>query len=159
MSNLRWGLGIRHDHPKESVARDTILEAARRCYARHGLSVTGDDIATEAKISRPTMYHYFDGVEKIRMSVVRNIWRQLKPEHGSAVEWANALRAMKEFRLGLLCLSMGPLFADLETAVLCEVQSVQEEAVARLLLSYLKIDALTGDPLPVFEALLMSVPG
>ena len=153
MNNLRWGLNTRHHHLSEDVARGALLEAARRCYARHGMGVTCTMIAEEAKVTRPTIYRYFESAEHIRMQLVKKIWLSMKPPSGSPIAWIDTLRMVKEFRLGTLCLTIGPLFTDLETAVLCDVQTVQEEAIARLFLSYLKIDALTGDPLPVFNAL------
>jgi AcrR family transcriptional regulator len=154
MNNLRWGLGIRHNNPTKEVARQTIIEAARRCYARNGLHVTGTDVGNEAKVTRQTVYLYFESIDKLREQVVRNIWLSLKPEQGLAIEWVDTLRVVKAFRLGPLPLSIGPLFTDLETVVLCGVKTVQEEAVARLFLSYLKIDALVGDPLPIFHKIL-----
>jgi AcrR family transcriptional regulator len=160
MNNLRWGLNTRHNNPTREVARQTIIEAARRCYARNGLHVTGTDVGNEAKVTRQTVYLYFESMELIRTEVVRGIWQTLKPQHGSAIEWVDALRAVKAFRLGPIPLSIGPLYTDLETVMLMpsEVNTVQDEAIARLFLSYLKIDALTGDPLPVFTVLTAGTP-
>lgn len=154
MNNRRWGLGIRHHESTGEVARQAVLEAARRCYVRHGMGVTCTMIADEAKIARPTVYRYFESAEQIRMQLVKRIWLPMKPPSGSAIAWIDTLRLVKEFRLGTLCLTIGPLYTDLETVVLCGAETVQDEAVARLFLSYLKIDALTGDPLPVFSLLL-----
>jgi AcrR family transcriptional regulator len=154
MSGQRWGLSTRFHHKDETFAKGVIVEAARRCYVRNGLHVTGADVGNEAKVTRQTVYKYFDSIEQVRILVVKDIWLSLKPQQGLAIEWVDALQAVKAFRLGPLPLSIGPLFTDLETVVLCEVQTVQEEAIARLFLSYLKIDALTGDPLPVFHKIL-----
>jgi AcrR family transcriptional regulator len=41
-------------------ARERILAAAERCIARHGIrKTTMDDIASEAGLSRPSVYRYF----------------------------------------------------------------------------------------------------
>ena len=43
-------------------ARDRLLEATYRCVARYGLAkTTVDDIAREARMSRPTVYRHFPG--------------------------------------------------------------------------------------------------
>ena len=45
-----------------SPSRERLLEAAYRCVARYGLAkTTVDDIAREAKLSRPTVYRQFPG--------------------------------------------------------------------------------------------------
>lgn len=50
--------------PGDTRAR--IVEAARRCFDRHGFAKTRmDDIAREAGTSRPTIYNYFAGKEEI----------------------------------------------------------------------------------------------
>jgi AcrR family transcriptional regulator len=56
---LRWG----DDAPEDSdAARARILNAAETCFARFGvLKTTVEDIAKLAKVSRATVYRYFDG--------------------------------------------------------------------------------------------------
>ena len=44
------------------ASRERLLEAAYRCVARYGIAkTTVDDIAREAKVSRPTIYRQFPG--------------------------------------------------------------------------------------------------
>ena len=48
--------------PSTLGQRERLLEAAYRCVARYGMAKTGmDDVAREAKLSRPTVYRHFPG--------------------------------------------------------------------------------------------------
>jgi AcrR family transcriptional regulator len=56
----RWGGKERLDN--EDDARERLLNAAEVCFERFGLRrTTIDDVAREAKVSRSTVYRYFDG--------------------------------------------------------------------------------------------------
>jgi AcrR family transcriptional regulator len=56
----RWGSNERVDD--EGDARERLLNAAEVCFERFGLRrTTIDDVAREAKVSRSTVYRYFDG--------------------------------------------------------------------------------------------------
>lgn len=56
----RWGSNERVDD--ELDARERLLDAAEACFERFGLRrTTIDDVAREAKVSRSTVYRYFDG--------------------------------------------------------------------------------------------------
>jgi AcrR family transcriptional regulator len=56
----RWGSKERVDN--EQDARERLLNAAEICFERYGLRrTTIDDVAREAKVSRSTVYRYFDG--------------------------------------------------------------------------------------------------
>jgi AcrR family transcriptional regulator len=56
----RWGTKERLDN--EEDARERLLNAAEVCFERFGLRrTTIDDVAREAKVSRSTVYRYFDG--------------------------------------------------------------------------------------------------
>jgi AcrR family transcriptional regulator len=56
----RWGSQERVDN--EEDARQRLVDAAERCFERLGLQrTTIDDVAREAKVSRSTVYRYFDG--------------------------------------------------------------------------------------------------
>jgi AcrR family transcriptional regulator len=56
----RWGGKERLDNGDD--ARERLLNAAERCFERFGLRrTTVDDVAREAKVSRSTVYRYFDG--------------------------------------------------------------------------------------------------
>ena len=56
----RWGSKERVDN--EDDARERLLNAAETCFERFGLRrTTIDDVAREAKVSRSTVYRYFDG--------------------------------------------------------------------------------------------------
>jgi AcrR family transcriptional regulator len=155
MKDLRWGEGQKKRHAASEIqaCREAIITAATACYERLGLETTSTDIAAEAKITRQTVYKYFDGQQQLRLSVVDRIWRGLRPEQGSAEEWLESLRRAREYRLGQLTLS-DDLFPDIQTVVLVSVKSVRDEGCARLFLSYLQIESLTGSPLPLFQAIL-----
>ena len=56
----RWGGKERVDD--EGDARERLVDAAQVCFERLGVRrTTIDDIAREAKVSRSTVYRYFDG--------------------------------------------------------------------------------------------------
>ena len=56
----RWGDKKRVDD--EDAAREKLLDAAEECFARFGLSRTSiEDVARQAKVSRSTVYRYFEG--------------------------------------------------------------------------------------------------
>jgi AcrR family transcriptional regulator len=54
------------------AARARLLDAAARCIARDGLSATSiASVATEASVSRPTVYRYFDDRDELIRSTMR----------------------------------------------------------------------------------------
>ena len=68
MTELRWG-----DQVPAGVeaARQRLLDAAEACIDRYGLAkTTVEDIATEAKVSRATIYRYFDNRDELVLAVV-----------------------------------------------------------------------------------------
>jgi len=51
---------------------DRILDAARRCVDRWGMNkLTIDDVATEANVSRATLYRIFPGGKDIMFDALR----------------------------------------------------------------------------------------
>jgi AcrR family transcriptional regulator len=55
----RWGS---KERLANEDARERLLNAAEACFERYGLRrTTIDDVAREAKVSRSTVYRYFDG--------------------------------------------------------------------------------------------------
>jgi len=51
--------------------QDEIIEAARRCFARHGFAKTTlDDIARTVGMKAGSLYHYYDGKEAIFRDVI-----------------------------------------------------------------------------------------
>jgi AcrR family transcriptional regulator len=97
-SSLRWG----EDAPETiDEARERIVDAAERCIERFGASKTTiEDVASEARISRATVYRYFANRDEIMLAVLarafdrtehrilRAVWR---PRAAKAAEmsWAN----------------------------------------------------------------------
>lgn len=56
----RWGDKTRLD--SDEAARERLLDAAESCFERFGLrKTTIEDVAREAKVSRSTVYRYFEG--------------------------------------------------------------------------------------------------
>lgn len=59
MQQLRWGADAPEDVPE---ARSRIIDAAEVCFGRIGIAkTTVEDVARQAKVSRATVYRYFDG--------------------------------------------------------------------------------------------------
>ena len=56
----RWGGKKRVDD--EDAARERLLDAAEECFSQFGASKTSiEDVARQAKVSRSTVYRYFEG--------------------------------------------------------------------------------------------------
>jgi AcrR family transcriptional regulator len=59
-SERRWGDKKRVDD--EDAARERLVDAAEECFSRFGASRTSiEDVARQAKVSRSTVYRYFEG--------------------------------------------------------------------------------------------------
>ncbi|MGZ4680956.1 MAG: TetR/AcrR family transcriptional regulator [Acidimicrobiales bacterium] len=68
MPTLRWGDEVPAD---VNAARERLLDAAESCIDRFGLAkTTVEDIANEAKVSRATIYRYFDNRDELVLAVV-----------------------------------------------------------------------------------------
>ncbi|MDB6060088.1 MAG: TetR/AcrR family transcriptional regulator [Verrucomicrobiaceae bacterium] len=68
MTAIRWGDGRRAD---SDFAREQILDAACSCYAANTIYKTSmDNIAREAKISRTTIYRYFENRDEVLTGVL-----------------------------------------------------------------------------------------
>lgn len=68
MAKLRWG----EDAPNDaSAAQSRLLDAAERCFTRFGvMKTTVEDVANEARVSRATVYRYFDGRDALVLGVL-----------------------------------------------------------------------------------------
>lgn len=68
MTKLRWGA----DAPNStSAARERLIDAAEACFHRYGvMKTTVEDVAATAKVSRATVYRYFDGRDAIILAVL-----------------------------------------------------------------------------------------
>lgn len=67
-SELRWGANAPEDL---DGARSRLIDASERTFARLGIArSTVEEIAKEAKVSRATVYRYFDGREELVLGVV-----------------------------------------------------------------------------------------
>lgn len=72
---LRWGEGRRVD---SDFAREQILDAAMRCYQKNTFNKTRmEHIAREAKVSRTTIYRYFESRDDVLIGVVLRALREL----------------------------------------------------------------------------------
>ncbi len=75
MTRLRWG----DDAPEDTTAaRERLIDAAERCIDRFGLSKTTlEDVASEAHVSRATIYRYFGNRDELVLEVLlRELDRQ-----------------------------------------------------------------------------------
>lgn len=68
MARLRWG----EDTPVDpSDARRRLLDAAETCFAHFGvMKTTVEDVAAEARVSRATVYRYFEGRDELILGVL-----------------------------------------------------------------------------------------
>lgn len=69
---------MRNPTDPEMTRKDEILDAARRCFARHGYAKTTlDDIAQAVGIKAGSLYHYYDGKEAIFRDVITSEGREM----------------------------------------------------------------------------------
>lgn len=74
-SAVRWGDGRRAD---TDFAREQILDAAWRCYNANTIYKTSmEHIAREAKVSRTTVYRYFENRDEVLTGVMMRALHQL----------------------------------------------------------------------------------
>lgn len=68
MARLRWG----EDSPSDpSDARRRLLDAAEACFSHYGvMKTTVEDVAARARVSRATVYRYFDGRDDLILGVL-----------------------------------------------------------------------------------------
>jgi len=68
VTKLRWGADAPND---SSAARERLIDAAEACFHRYGvMKTTVEDVAATAKVSRATVYRYFDGRDAIILAVL-----------------------------------------------------------------------------------------
>jgi AcrR family transcriptional regulator len=68
VADLRWGEDVPAD---VSDARRRLLDAAEACFAHYGVAkTTVEDVAAKAKVSRATVYRYFDGRDDLLLGVL-----------------------------------------------------------------------------------------
>lgn len=102
LTTIRWGAGRRAD---SDFAREQILDAALRCYQEKTAQKTRmEHIAREAKVSRTTIYRYFQNRDEVLTGVVlRGLHalveeaRDRIPEHASFADFlVEALASLAE---------------------------------------------------------------
>lgn len=125
MTALRWGAEAPAD---ASAARERIIDAAEACFQRYGVTKTTiEDVATNAKVSRATIYRYFDGRDDIILAaLLREASRFLErlderlaiqPDFQSAIV-AGVISTVKAVRADeILALLFSPESAGLAGAV------------------------------------------
>jgi AcrR family transcriptional regulator len=79
------------DPPQRAAARQRLLEATLRCVVRDGLAATGiSSVASEAGVSRPTVYRYFEDRHGLIQATLLHAGRSL------AADLARHLRSLGE---------------------------------------------------------------
>lgn len=126
-SATRWGDGRRAD---SDFAREQILDAAWRCYQRAGVAkTTVEHVAREAKVSRTTVYRYFQNRDEVLTGVlVREIAVLLNVLH-SRVE------AVEGFGEYLVEAMAGIAELVPQSAVFQQMQREETAVAARLCIS------------------------
>lgn len=112
-AGVRWGDGRRAD---SDFARDQILDAAWRCYQQLSVQKTRmEHIAREAKVSRTTVYRYFQSRDEVLTGVVL---RALQDMIDLVQQRAEATASFAEFLIETVASSIeqlprSPVFAVL----------------------------------------------
>lgn len=130
---LRWGDGRRVD---SDFAREQILDAAMRCYQQNTFNKTRmEHIAREAKVSRTTIYRYFESRDDVLIGVVLRSLRELMELISERVE---PLQTFAEFTVETIAITVDhvpqlPLFKVLmheATEVISRVHIGNDEIFA-----------------------------
>ena len=89
MTRLRWGDSAPSG---AAAARDRLVDAAEACIDRFGVGKTTlDDVATEARVSRATVYRYFQNRDELVLEVDPGEFPEdLNPEIGQQLGYLNA---------------------------------------------------------------------
>lgn len=89
MAKLRWG----SEGPADSTeARRRLIDAAERCFDRFGvMKTTVEDVADEAKVSRATVYRYFEGRDELILAVLMRHANSFLAQLGRRIERAGTL--------------------------------------------------------------------
>jgi AcrR family transcriptional regulator len=164
------------DSPLRHAATERLLDAAARCIERDGLSVTSiASVATEAGVSRPTVYRYFDDRHALLMATLLREGRDLASRtaaHLRDVESA-ADMVVEAVLFVLNQVPHEPLWAEVWTSTLLDASMLDEftqpqaiaiarEALDRLerLADWKEADALEGIEIALrFALTLLIAPG
>jgi AcrR family transcriptional regulator len=101
MPRLRWGADV-PGGPSE--ARDRLLDAAQQCFGQFGVAkTTVEDVAAEARVSRATIYRYFQNREELLLAVlIREGARFMEGLTRSIAEDADPAEALVETALATI---------------------------------------------------------
>ena len=96
-----------------------ILEAALALFAEKGFAATRmDDIAERARVSKGTIYLYFDGKEAVFRALVREM---LVPRLNQAADFAREHRGSVADLLALILRTLGHFIATSDRVVLPKI--------------------------------------
>lgn len=120
----------------DGEARRRIMEAAVRCVQRFGVAKTSlADIAGEAGVTRPTVYSYFGGRDRVLHAAMLHAARDLSQRLAEHVRGfadpreqvvENLLFCLREFdRYPSLALLLGPGAADLDATSTISPQGME----------------------------------
>lgn len=109
------------DHSKSVVvergAESRVLEAARRCVDRWGLSkVTIDDVAAEAHVSRATLYRLFPGGKDVLFEALRG--RELAEFFEGMREHLVGVESLLDFAVEVSCYALSEMRSDRHLATM-----------------------------------------
>ncbi|MCK4255960.1 TetR/AcrR family transcriptional regulator [candidate division WOR-3 bacterium] len=115
------------------MKREIILQIARKLFARYGLKKTSvDDIATEAKIGKTTIYYYFKSKQDIFKAVVDRELAILKNAISEAISKEDSpqekLRAFILTRISHLrkLVNLYRVTKDIVTELLPDLEKIRE---------------------------------
>lgn len=132
---VRWGDGRRAD---SDFAREQILDAAWRCYKANTIYKTSmEHIAREAKVSRTTVYRYFENRDEVLTGVVmRALHRLIEQVRNDVAETDNFGDFIVEALVsGVEAVPNSPVFSLLlqeQSMVISRVYIVSPETLATL---------------------------
>jgi AcrR family transcriptional regulator len=111
------------DPPHRQAARERLIAAARRCIVRDGLASTGiAAVATEAGVSRPTVYRYFEDRHALIMATLIDAGRNLAASMAEHIRsFTGAARKAVEAEIYILAeVPRDPLMAEVWNSTLLD---------------------------------------
>lgn len=108
----RWGSGRRHD---AQDAREHLINSAVECYRSLGVAkTTVIDVAAQARVTRQTVYRYFNGHHELLCSVIQ---RDLDFFWLTALEKLNHRESLCDFLVDLLVIALETSSRNLDNLI------------------------------------------
>lgn len=160
----------------KDARRDAILDAARKVFARNGLTATRiGDIAAEAGVSQGLLYHYFPNKDVLFTTIVESALRETAALTAGALRssgpaWQRLRRLCEEMLDGVVAYPDYPLVilqafiseavpAEARAAIEAYGQQTFQDLVALVREGQAEGEVVAGDPIELVMAFTACIQG